>query len=491
MSLVTAANLGQAALNGVTAQTDVLTRNIAGANSTTSYSTKVASVTTSADGGQVISIRRLQNQTLFDNVLNATSSSATQTALSSGLDQLEATLGTTTASTDSQSPSVLLSNFTNALQSYEASPNDMSLANSAVSSANTLATSLNSASTAVQNVRSQADAGMANSVSSINSLLQQFQTINTQIVSGSQTGADVTDAQDSRDNVLKQLSQQIGITTVSGPNNGMSIYTDSGATLFQGTARTVTFQPTGTYTSGTTGNAVYVDGVPVTGSSATMPIQSGTLAGLASLRDNVTVTYQNQLDSIAGGLINSFAESDQSGGGGPDMPGLFTTSGATSLPASTTGLASDITVNAAVDPTQGGNAALLRDGGISGAAYVYNSTGDASYSGRLDQLLSNLSTTATFSPAGGLGTSSTLSDYASNSISWLESQRSTTTAASTYQSTLLTTSTTALSSATGVNIGSQMSQMLSLENAYQASAKLISTIEAMFQSFMSTQGVTG
>jgi flagellar hook-associated protein 1 FlgK len=251
--------------------------------------------------------------------------------------------------------------------------------------------------------------------------------------------------------------------------------------LFQGgVARSVTFSPTSTYTPSTTGNAVYVDGVPITGASASMPISSGNIAGLANLRDNLTVTYQAQLDGMAGALINTFAESVQTGSG-PNLPGLFTTPGATSLPTSTIGLAGQISVNASVDPTQGGNALLLRDGGISGNSnYTYNTSGNASYTARLSQLLGNLSATQTFSPAGDISTSASLSSYASASVSWLEAQRSNVSSQSTYQSTLLNTATTALSNATGVNINNEMSKMLDLENSFSATAKLIQTIDTMF-----------
>jgi len=495
MSLTTANNIAQSAISVISAQTEVLTRNIAGANSTSTYSTKVVHVATSSNGGaQIASITRVQNQTLFDNLLSATSSSSKQTAISAGLDQIETTMGTSADSTASQSPSVLLSNFRAALQSYDASPNDNSFAGSAISAAKALANGLNNATAAVQSIRQQADSDIGNSVVTINSLLQQFQTVNDQIARGTALGADITDDLDARDDILKQLSAQIGITTIGGTNNSMNIYTDSGVTLFQGTARTVSFAPTTTFTSGTTGNAIYVDGVPITGPSATMGIQSGKLAGLASLRDDVTVTYQNQLDEIAGTLISSFAESDQSGGGGPDQPGLFTTLGSATMPGSTTGLAGIITVNANVDPSQGGNVFLLRDGGISdpaGTNYTYNTTGDAGFSGRIDQLLENLSATQTFSAGGGITTSGSLSDYAAGSVSWLENLRTEASSEKSYQATLLNQSTTALSNATGVNIDSQMSQMLTLEQSYQASAKLMATINSMFQSFMSTLGVTG
>ena len=119
-----------------------------------------------------------------------------------------------------------------------------------------------------------------------------------------------------------------------------------------------------------------------------MPIQSGALAGYAALRDTLAPQYEAQLDQIAGGLINAFAESDQSNPPTlPSLPGLFTT-GASALPstATATGLAAAITVNPTVDSSQGGNPSLLRDGGVSGPgnpAYVYNTTGAASFTGRI------------------------------------------------------------------------------------------------------------
>ncbi|HEY8006805.1 MAG TPA: flagellar hook-associated protein FlgK [Methylocella sp.] len=496
MSLSSASNIAKSGLNTVSAETSFLSRNVTGASDTATYSRKIANVISSLDGSRVASVTRASNLAVFGNLLGATSASATQNAISAGLDTLNQTVGDVSSSSssttsNSTSPAALLSNFTNALQSYEASPSSVTLANSAVFAAATLAQGLNSAAATVNQVREQADSGIAASVQTINSLLAQFQTVNAQIVGGTATSADVTDLQDSRDNILSQLAQQIGITTTIGANGDMSIYTDSGVTLFQGgAARSVTFSSTHTYTAATSGNAVYADGIPITGSSAAMPIANGTIAGLATLRDSLSVTYQAQLDGIAGALINAFSETDQAAPG-PDLPGLFTTQGATSLPTSTTGLAGQITVNPSVDPSQGGNALLLRDGGISDTAnsdYTYNTTGDASYTARLSQLLAKLSATQTYSASGGITTSANLSDYAAASVSWLEAQRSNVSSQSNYQSTLLSTAGTALSNATGVNINDEMSKMLDLENSYSATAKLLTTIDGMFSMLMTDLG---
>lgn len=493
MSLTSAMGVTQSALSAFSAETSVTSRNIAGANSTGLYSRKSIDVVSSNNSGvEVLSVTRAQNQALFGDLLGSTAVSAKQDALSSGLDALYQTIGDTT---DSISPAALLSNLQNSLQTLAASPSDMVQAQDVVGKAQALTDGLNNASSTVQSVRQQADGNMASSVSTINSLLGQFQTLNTQIVSGSKSGADVTDLLDSRDNILQQLSQQVGITTTSNSDNSMSIFTDSGVTLFQDKARTVSFVPTTTYVAGTIGNSVMVDGVPITGKSSPMPIQSGKLAGLADLRDNVTTTYQAQLDGIAGTLINAFAESDQSGATPPaaSQPGLFTYSGAPALPSSLnmTGLAAGIRVNSNVDPKQGGNLTLLRDGGISDPAsttYTYNTTGAASYVGRLNGMLAAFDQTQSFSNAANLSTSSSLTDFSTASAAWLNGQRQSASTASDYQKTVVSSVTSALSNATGVSLDTEMSKMLDLEQSYSASAKLMSTINTMFQSLLTAVG---
>jgi len=479
MGLTTATSIAQSSLAAISAEAAVLSRNIAGVNSTGTYSEKTPNLETTVDGGvQLVSISRAQNQALFDSVLSATSASATQSALSGGLTTLQGTVGDPGSNT---SPADQLSNFIDALQSFETTPSDQALASGVVTAAGNLVTTLNTAASTVQQVREQADAGMASSVATINNLLSQFQSVNSQIVQGTATGGDVTDLEDTRDTILTQLSQQVGISTTSGPNNSMSIYTDSGVTLFQsGIASSVTFQPTSTYTAGTTGNAVYIDGVAVTGSSAVMPIQSGTLAGLATLRDSTTVTYQNQLDQIANGLISATAETFNSGGGTITAPGLFTYTGATGMPTSATGLAGLIEVNPAVDPNQGGNPDLVRDG----INTNFNTGNDASYSTQLQNLLTSLQANQTFSASGGIESSGSLSSYTQASVGWLEAQQQNVSNESSYQSTLLTSTTSALSNATGVNLDNEMSKMLDLEQSYSSSAQLMTAINSMFTSLI-------
>jgi len=484
MNLSSAARIAQSSLSSVTGELSLVSRNIAGAGHDFS-SRKLVNVVSTSSGSKLGTVSRASNLAVFANVLTSTANAATKDTLAAGLDRLATTLGDD--ATGKGSPADLLGKFTDALQAYASSPSDTTSAHAVVSAAKSLASNLNAASETVQGVREQADTDMAQSVQTINSLLAQFKDLNDQVVKGTATGADVTDLLDQRDALLGKLSKEIGITTSSGTNGDVSIYTDSGVTLFQGgTARSVSFSATNTYTPSTRGNPVYIDGVPVTGSSAAMPIGSGKLAGDAVLRDDTSVTYQAQLDGMAGALIAAFAESDQIGSG-PDLPGLFTTPGATALPTATQGLAATISVNASVDPAQNGNVSLLRDGGISAPGnpnYKYNVAGVASFTGRINELLDKVSGTVSFSADGGIDTSASIAGYAAASVSWLSAQRSDVASEKDYQDVLLGTATSAFSDATGVDLDSEMSKMLALEQSYSASAKLITTIDSMFGALM-------
>lgn len=219
-----------------------------------------------------------------------------------------------------------------------------------------------------------------------------------------------------------------------------------------------------------------------------MGVSSGRLTGLVTVRDDLAVTYQSQLDEIARGLIAAFAESDQSAIPVlPDEPGLFTWGGAPGLPAAATitaGLAGTIRVNPAVDPDQGGDLALVRDGGIAGAAYVYNSAGGAGYTDRMEELLDRMNAAQAFDPLAKLSSSTTLVGFASSSAGWLEEARRTSGNEADYRETVLERSSDALSKVTGVNLDEEMTLMLELERTYQASSKLISTIDSMLGSLL-------
>ncbi len=481
MSLSVALNTATQSLAANAVQTAIVSRNNAGANDAT-YSRKTALLATQPGGGvYVASIGRAADSAVFHHMLGANSAAASQSVILSNLEKLSSM--TVDDPQNDQSVSEKISALLSTLEQYSTSPDDTTLAQNVVTKALATVNALNSDTNTVQEMRGQADADMATSVSTINTLLQKFQEVNSTIVKGTIAGSDITDFLDTRDSILTSLSEQLGIRTANGPNNSMSIYTDSGVTLFDTVPRSVTFAATQNYTPTTTGNAVIIDGVPVTGANAVMPLQSGKLVGLSTVRDQLATTYQSQLDEVARGLISIFSESAAAL---PTLTGLFTYTG-TTIPASATivpGLAGTIKVNAAVDPAQGGNSTLIRDGGINGALYVYNTTGAAGFTGRISQLVNLMTAQSSFDPAAGASTSASIINFATSSTSWLESKRSNASADSDYQTTLLDRSNQALSNVKGVNTDAEMAKMLDLERSYSASAKLISVVDQMLQSLL-------
>jgi flagellar hook-associated protein 1 len=491
MSLTAALDSARASLMASGIQSSTISRNIAGA-SAAGYSRKIAVLDNLPGAGvYVAAIQRAASSGLYDNVLTATSTSAKQSAILDGLQKIAS--ATVDDPELDQSPTAQLNALKKALQQYANAPDNTTLAQAAVTSAKDMAIALNQATQTVQTVREGADADMQTSVQNINRLLSQFQTVNTAIVKGTISGDDITDYLDQRDSIVSQMSQEVGVSMSLRPNGDAALYTDSGVVLFDKIARTVSFAPTNAYTAGTTGNAVYIDGVPVTGANSVMPLKSGKLAGLAQLRDNDTVTYQSQLDEIARGLVDAFKESDQSPVPTlPNVPGLFTYPGAPAMPASATvlvGLAGTISVAASVDPAQGGNPNLLRDGAISGnVAYQYNTAGNGGYSARLQQLIGAMDASQPFDATTQGKPNGSLIDFASSSTSWIENQRKTADSNVTYQKTLLDRSTAALSNVSGVNMDDEMSLMLQVERTYSASSKIISTVDEMLQSLLAAVG---
>ena len=485
MGLTLALNTARASLLANSNQIAVSARNVAGANDP-GYSRKIASLVAGSAGGATVTITRAGDPALYARTLAASADAARSDALLTGLTKLAQTVGDTD---DATAPAARLSAFHAALQSAANQPDNTQLARDAVEAAKALAGSLNQAADTVHAVRAEADAGIADSVARINDLLGRFDAANRAVVKLTALGGDATDALDDRDRILTALSQEIGVTAVNRAGGDMALYTDGGVTLFERGPRTVAFSPTSTFAAGTVGGTVTIDGVPVTGAASPMPLSSGRIAGLASLRDGAARTYEAQLDALAGGLIGAFAESDTVAPDDGRLAGLFTAGGGAALPAATsagrTGLAASIAINAAVDPARGGSVALLRSGGMNGSDYADpQAGGDAAYAGRLRNLLKALSAPQPVNPALGLGTASSLPDLAAASAGWLEAQRKDASTDASYQKTLLSRANEALSNTAGVNGDDETALALQLERSYSASAKLITVVNDLLKTLL-------
>lgn len=92
-------------------------------------------------------------------------------------------------------------------------------------------------------------------------------------------------------------------------------------------------------------------------------------------------------------------------------------------------------------------------------------------------------------PSGYLGTATTtFASYATSIISDVATRASSAKDADTAQQTTLTAMQSNLSAQSGVNVDEEMANLTTLQNAYAASAKIITTVNSMFQSLLQAVG---
>ena len=482
MGLSSALNTASSIFSNTSSQMAVVSKNISNSGNA-DYSRRDSTLTTSINGSKLNPTARSEDALLQRHNLTAQSELSAQNVVSGALDQLQGAMGGNGYAT---SPSTFISKLESSLQSFAASPGNTTLAQSVVSDAKDVANSLSQASAAVQNLRRESDENISQQVSTLRDLLNQFQTVNDAVKTGTASNRDVNDELDKRDQILGKISEIVGVQTVIRDNKDMAIYTSDGTTLFEAKPRDILFASQPGFDATTTGNAVYIDGVPLKAGTGGNTSAMGSLQANLQIRDTIAPKFQAQLDEISRGLVTQFSEKDQTGAGLPNLPGLFTWAGGT-VPASGTvqpGISSSITVNPAVDVTQNGNAALLRDGGINGASYVANTTGAAGYATLLQGYVTGITTKIPFDGTTDLNTSLSVADYASSSIGWLEEYRSQASDSKDTKKAAASTASQALLSVTGVSLDEELSKLLDLEQSYKASTKIVSTVNDMLQALM-------
>jgi flagellar hook-associated protein 1 FlgK len=483
MSLTNALMIASQSLGTISSQINLVSRNIAGAGSD-DVTKKTAILATGPNGSSEFrGVRRETNESMFKYLISTSAKLATSARVSDALDQIDIFLNLSDPA-ESRAPVMQLAKFTDSLVTYITNPADVTSAELAVQAAKNILQSIQDASSLMRELRRQADDNIATGVDHINDFLNNISDLNRDIISLTGTGTDITDMLDRRDALLRQLSEIIGIKVVLRPNQDLVIFADNGATLLETTPRYVSFQRTDNLPAGRNGAPVLIDGVIATGQGASSALLSGSIAGDILVRDNLTSVYQAQLDEMARALIVAFAEKDQSDAGSVSLPGLFTIPEATGIPAASliSGLADQIIINPTVDPSQGGDPTLLRDGGVSGnPAYVYNTEQLTGFTDRLLELAAAGDVAQIYDARTNLDVIGSLHSFMQSSIGWIGAQRQNASRERTYQNAIVTQTTVTLSSTTGVNIDEQMTQMLTLENAFQASAKLLQTINSVYE----------
>ncbi|WP_062113452.1 flagellar hook-associated protein FlgK [Aureimonas sp. AU40] len=486
MTLSSAINTATSSLQAAQTQTALVSRNIANAN-VAGATRKYANVVTGADGRlEVRSVAQSGDTALFRNVLNGTSDVAKSGVVAGGLDRLNEVIGDTDTN---GSPAALVSALSDALTAYRTSPANYEVGKAAVTAAQKVVSTLNAVSSSVDDIRQDADGELKLAASDMTQILKQIQELNQRITAGTSAKRDVTDEIDKRDQQIQKLSEYVGINVQTRGDNDVVIYTDSGVTMFDRTARSIDFTPTPSLKPGQSGGAFRIDGTVVTGDNAFMPITSGKIAGLVELRDKIAPQFQTQLDAIANNLIDAFSETD----GTTTKQGLFqdasatvtgTGAGTAASPRSASSTLAGAAGRIQIATSALGDPTLIRDGGINGATFKTNTdTSATGFTARIATLISNLGSTRGYSAAGADPTGK-LVNFAASSMSWLQGTRASVLSTNEYQQTLLDKTKTTLSNETGIDLNTELTRLLDLQRSFQASSKIITTVDQMMAALL-------
>jgi flagellar hook-associated protein 1 FlgK len=465
LNLATALQTARLSLHNATSESALISRNIASAGQA-GYNRRVADYVPEQPGlGVNVTARRIAEDSLRNAALDADSRATASTTRQTALEALDNVAGTKDATATLPQK---LGALRDALTAYANAPANDAFGAAAARAGGDVADTLNALADAATTMRQDADAGIADSVKTVNDLLAKFKPANDAVVTALATGKDASDAMDQRDAILADLSKEMAVQVRPQRDGGLALYADGGLTLFEKEPRVVSFTTSGALPSGVSGAAVTIDGVDATSASSTMKLGTGRIAALVALRDQTGVALQAQFDGQAAALISNFSENG--------TPGLFVaTSG-------TTGVAARIALNPAVDPDKNGDVTKLRDGAIAGA--TMNPTGSTGYRARLDTLVASFDAKTTFPANSGLQTNATLSAFAEQSVGWIAAQRQDAAASVTQDSAVRDRTVQSLSNATGVNVDEEMSRLLEVERAFQASAKILTAVDDMFNTFL-------
>lgn len=174
----------------------------------------------------------------------------------------------------------------------------------AVNEAVEMAQYFNDMGSQVQELRTQADAEIADAVGVINAELEVIAELNAQIANNLVKGLPVGDLQDRRDVAVKKISEYMELQEFTDATGQIRLFTEAGRSLVSGTSVSSLSYTTTPYM---TANEVYpgtISGITLNGTTTdiTTEIGGGKLGSLIETRDETLPAMTAQLDQLAAQL---------------------------------------------------------------------------------------------------------------------------------------------------------------------------------------------
>jgi len=451
MSLISTLSSATQALEAQEEALSVTNNNIANAN-TPDYSREIVNMVEAAateengvslgNGVNVESVTSVQDQLLTLRIQQQTSDQSSASAQVTALDDIQ-----TLFPTSGTSLSSALSTFFTSLTALSDSPDSSTDRDAVISDAQTLVGQFNSISSGLSSPIATLNTTVSTDVTSINNLTAQAASLNQQIAAQNGTGQPSATLTDQLTAVETSLATLTNISVVH-TSDGDTITTGNGTPLVVGDQSLAL-----STTTDSAGNTQVLDS---SGNNITSDISSGDLGGTITVRDTDIPSLLSSLDTFANEFATAFNSAQTEGYNATGTAGtaLFTVSSTVAGSAATISLAT-------TDP----NAIAASSDGTSG------SNGN----------VANL--TAIQTSVLSSGYSST--DQAANLTYQVGELTSDATADQTAITTSLTSLTDQQSSVSGVSIDEESANLIRYQQAYEAAAKVVTTIESLFDTTIS------
>jgi flagellar hook-associated protein 1 FlgK len=250
-------------------------------------------------GTEVTSIQRAYDQFVFSEMVGATSSNQAAQVTQDNAQNLSAIFPI--ASGGQGGLGAALTSFFGAMNAVGQDPTSLPDRQTLLSDAQSLAADFNSVGGQLASSQTALNGQMSSAVSTINSLTQQIANLNQQIMAQSSpgTGGPPNALMDSRDNLVQQLGQQLGVTIVAGANNSLDVYTTGGAALVDGGSSANLIASSGSYGGGSL-SIIYQP----TGQDITASLSGGSIGGIVGSEAQV-VAAQNSVGALAASLSSA------------------------------------------------------------------------------------------------------------------------------------------------------------------------------------------
>lgn len=471
------------ALTGLTAAsrgTEVVASNLAN-NLTPGYARREVSLSPRTYGGgvQIDGVQRTVTASLLADNRLSQGRVANSTALAGFYNSMEKSIGTVN---DGNSLNSLIAGLDAKLIAASSQPNSEIRLAEVLSSAKDLAGKINDVARDIQSARTNADHGIAADVDHLNTTLEQIAKLNRQVVTTLANGHDASSLMDARQKAVDSIADIVAIQEVPRENGRISLFTKGGAVLLDGmTPSKIGFVSSGQVSpqdaiSDGTLSTLSIDGEPLSILQLNM-FAGGSIAAQFEIRDRLAPELQTQIDAVARDLYDRFSDPSVDPSISPGDHGLFTDKQQSFDGTSELGLANRLEVANSVDPANGGELWRLR-AGIGAAA-----TGNLGDSSLLIRMSEALNQSRTSSSTGVSQSPRTLSVFASELSSFSATARLRAESALSQDNAQFSALKSALLSE-GVDTDREMENLLALERAYAANAKVFQAANDMLDNIL-------